>query len=200
MCSTARASDEPVLADTRKGGVVWPLRSSAAATTQRRDRNGPPCWRKGNRWSRRTTAFASRQPTIPHTRPAGSAFASTTGACDPISYVGATERPTSSGLNTGLWGRTNGRRRRDGATNGTTPSGTARAPSTNDAACERAATPLLVLLPAGRSSHGQPLPSRTGTTLRRSPPDPSPSSGSDSRPDPKSPDPHLLRHRQIPVD
>jgi hypothetical protein len=28
-----------------------------------------------------------------------------TGAYDSISYVGATERPTSSGLNTGLWGR-----------------------------------------------------------------------------------------------
>jgi hypothetical protein len=105
MCSTARASDEPVLADTRKGRMVWPLRSSAAATTQRPDRNGPPCWRNGNRWSRRMTAFASRQPTIPHTRPTVSAVASTTGAYDPISYVGATERPTSSGLNTGLWGR-----------------------------------------------------------------------------------------------
>jgi hypothetical protein len=50
----------------------------------------------------------------------------------------------------------------------TPPSGTTRATSTKFAACERAVAPLLVLLPAGRSSDGEPLPSRTGTTLRRS--------------------------------
>jgi hypothetical protein len=37
--------------------------------------------------------------------PTGSAFASTTRAYDPICCAGATERPTTSGLNTGLWGR-----------------------------------------------------------------------------------------------
>jgi hypothetical protein len=51
------------------------------------------------------TAFASRLPTIPHMPPTGSAFASTRGAYDSISSVGAKERPTRSELSTRRWGR-----------------------------------------------------------------------------------------------
>src|SRR5919107_908018 len=51
------------------------------------------------------TVFASRQPTIPHMPPTVSAFASTTRAYDHICCVGATERPTSRGFITRLWGR-----------------------------------------------------------------------------------------------
>ena len=96
-CCSRRPSVSP--------GAAWPLRRDAASRRPRQTQNGPPCWRRGNRWSRRMIASGSRRLTAPHTPPIASASDSTTGAYGPISCTGATERPTSSGLSTGLWVR-----------------------------------------------------------------------------------------------
>ena len=109
-----------------------------------------------------------RRLTAPHMPPIASASESTTGAYGPTSCTGATELPTSSGLSTDRWvrnQRTQTTRWCDRWNDDVTHD-----PSAVDkvAARGRAAAHVLVLLPAGRSSDGEPLPSRTGTTLRRS--------------------------------